>query len=113
MASHWVAEHPDSHVSGLAYLGFPLHAPGKVSSERAKHLTKIKIPQLFIQGTKDKLATFDLISEVIQSLINAKLHTIEEGDHSFKVPKRTGKTNEQVMEELADVIERWAVGQLN
>ncbi len=88
-------------VKGLVYFGFPLHAPGKPGTDRAAHLSDIPIPQLFLQGTRDKLAEFDLITEVCSKLDQAHLVKMEGGDHSFKTLKRSGISHEEVMEELA------------
>jgi predicted alpha/beta-hydrolase family hydrolase len=96
-------------VLGLAFLGFPLHAPGKPSSSRAEHLYQVNVPMLFLQGTRDEFAKLDLLTEVCERLASrATLHLIEEGDHSFKVPKKkTGRSADQVMAELADAIAEW------
>jgi predicted alpha/beta-hydrolase family hydrolase len=88
-------------VKGIIYFGFPLHAPGKPGMERAAHLSDIKIPQLFLQGTRDTLAKIDLISEVCENLKNATLIKIEGGDHSFKTLKKSGVTHEEAIEILA------------
>jgi len=88
-------------VKGIIYFGFPLHAPGKPGMERAAHLSDIKIPQLFLQGTRDTLAKIDLISEVCENLENATLIKIEGGDHSFKTLKKSGITYEEAIEMLA------------
>lgn len=97
------------NVKGIIFFGFPLHAPNKPSSDRAEHLYKVKIPMLFLQGTRDKLADLNLLKPVIKKLNNkAELHIIEGADHSFHVLKSSGKTNEQVIEELAETTSKWA-----
>jgi len=69
---------------------------------------------LFLQGTRDEFAQLDLLQEVVRKLGDrATLHVIEEGDHSFKVPKRTGKTENDVMLELAETVQQWATGLTN
>ena len=108
MCSWACAENPDMGVRGLIYWGFPLHAPGRPSSDRADHLLDIKIPMLFLQGSRDKLADLDLLKPVVEKTQLGELYIIEDGDHSFKVPKRTGKSNEQVLVELADKVREWA-----
>jgi predicted alpha/beta-hydrolase family hydrolase len=109
MTSTAQAEKPLPGVRGLAFLGFPLHPPGKPSVSRAEHLYQVQVPMLFLQGTRDEFAKLELITEVCQKLgPRATLHLIEEGDHSFKVPKRAGRTAEQVMAALADRIARFA-----
>ena len=105
MTSTAQAEKPLPGVRGLAFLGFPLHPPGKPSVSRAEHLYQVQVPMLFLQGTRDEFARLELITEVCEKLgPGATLQLIEEGDHSFKVPKRAGRTAEQVMESLADRI---------
>lgn len=109
MTSQAQAKDPLSGVRGLVFLGFPLHAPGRPGIERAEHLSAVQIPMLFLQGTRDEFAQLDLLQGVVSRLGNrATLHLVEEGDHSFKVPKRTGKTESDVMEDLAATIQQWA-----
>lgn len=91
-------------VAGLVFLGFPLHAPGKDGTERATHLSAIRVPMLFVQGTRDKLARFDLITEVVDDLPRGQIHVIDEGDHSFNVPKRSGRTKDEVWTDIADAV---------
>ncbi len=95
-------------VKGIVYYGFPLHAPGKPGTERAAHLSEIKIPQLFLQGTRDTLARFDLIEEVCKNLKTAQLVKMEGGDHSFKTLKRSGVTHEEAIKQLAEETARFA-----
>lgn len=95
-------------VRGLVFLGFPLHAPGNPSETRAKHLEDVAIPMLFLQGARDSLADVTLIRRVTDRLgLRATLHVVEGGDHSFKVPKRSGRSDGEVLDELASVIEAW------
>lgn len=109
MTSQAQAKDPLPGVRGLVFFGFPLHPPGRPGIERAEHLSAIGIPMLFLQGTRDEFATLDLLQGVVQRLgSRATLHLIEEGDHSFKVPKRTGKTESDILEELAITIQQWA-----
>lgn len=88
-------------VKGIVYYGFPLHPAGKPGTDRAAHLSAIKIPQLFLQGTRDTLAQFELIESVCQPLDQARLVKLEGGDHSFKTLKRSGITHEAMVEQLA------------
>jgi predicted alpha/beta-hydrolase family hydrolase len=109
MTSQAQAHQPLPGVRGLVFVGFPLHAPGRPGIERAEHLSAVQVPMLFLQGTRDEFATLELLQGVVDRLgERATLHLIEEGDHSFKVPKRTGKTERDVMEDLADTILNWA-----
>jgi len=108
MTSSAQAEEPLDGVGGLAFLGFPLHPPGKPSVSRAEHLFQVEIPLFFLQGARDEFAELDLLTGVCEKLgPRATLHVIEGADHSFKVPKRAGLTAEQVMAELADQIVEW------
>ncbi|HLZ45227.1 MAG TPA: alpha/beta family hydrolase [Gemmatimonadales bacterium] len=108
MTSQAQASQPMPGVRGLVFFGFPLHPPGKPGTNRADHLTAVDVPMLFLQGTRDEFAQPDLLRKVIDGLGDrASLHLIDDGDHSFKVPKRTGKTETDVMNELADTILKW------
>ena len=98
-------------VKGLAFLGFPLHAAKKPSTERAEHLARVEIPMLFLQGTRDGLADLGLLKPVIAALApKATLHQIEGGDHSFAVLKKSGRTNEEALTELLDTLAAWIDG---
>lgn len=88
MSSQYLAMHPESVVKGIVFYGFPLHPSGKPGTERAEHLKALKIPMLFLQGSKDTLATWDLIETVCQSLRKATLVRLEGADHSFKAGKK-------------------------
>lgn len=108
MTSQAQASEPMPGVRGLVFFGFPLHPPGRPATSRADHLTAIDVPMLFLQGTRDEFAQLDLLQQVVARLGNrATLHLIEDGDHSFKVPKRTGKSEADVMNELADAFQQW------
>jgi uncharacterized protein len=97
------------NVKGIIFFGFPLHAPGKPSSDRAEHLFKVNVPMLFLQGTRDQLADLNLLKPVIKKLKDkAELNIIEGADHSFHVLKSSGRTDEQVIEELAESGRVWA-----
>jgi uncharacterized protein len=96
-------------ISGLAFLGFPLHPPGKPGTSRAEHLDKVEAPMLFLQGTRDQFAQLDLITQVCSRLgSRATLHLVEGADHSFGVPSRSGRAAGSVIEELAEALVRWA-----
>ena len=91
-------------VSGLLFLGYPLHPPGKSSQLRDAHLYSLDLPMLFVSGTKDNLAERPLLEEVVRKLGHrATLHWIEDGDHSLQV-RRSGKSS---WPEAVDAIERW------
>jgi predicted alpha/beta-hydrolase family hydrolase len=108
MTSGAQAKVPLPGVRGLVFFGFPLHPPKNPGTSRAEHLSQVTVPMLFIQGTRDSLADLDLIRGVIGGLGGkAAIHVVEEGDHSFHVPKRSGKTDPQVLAELADVVRNW------
>jgi len=108
MTSQAQAKTPLSGVRGLAFLGFPLHPAGKPSRERAAHLADVRIPMLFIQGTRDKLAELDLLEPVVANLgERAKLHLVDAADHSFHVPARSGRNDRAAMEEVLDAVAAW------
>jgi predicted alpha/beta-hydrolase family hydrolase len=88
MTSQYLSTHTDVNVKGIIFFGFPLHASGKPSIDRAEHLQAVKVPMLFLQGTKDTLAQWDLIEQVCASLKKAKLVKLEGADHSFKAGKQ-------------------------
>jgi predicted alpha/beta-hydrolase family hydrolase len=95
-------------VRGLVFLGFPLHAAGRPSRERGAHLADVDLPMLFLQGTRDKLADLDLLRPLCADLgPRATLHVVDGGDHSFHVPKRSGRSDADALDELADRIESW------
>src|SRR6201987_2693782 len=108
MTSQAQAKAPLDGVRGLAFFGFPLHAAGQPSSERADHLADVKIPRLFLQGTNDKLAELDLLKPVVKTLgARATLHLFEAADHSFHVPARSGRKDADVMTEMLDSFAAW------
>lgn len=108
MTSQAQGKVPLAGVRGLVFLGFPLHPAGKPSSERAKHLAEVKIPLLFLQGTRDALAELDLLEPVVKGLgARATLHLVQEADHSFHVLKRSGRNDREVMTELLDAFAGW------
>jgi predicted alpha/beta-hydrolase family hydrolase len=97
-----------SSVRGLAFLGFPLHPAGKPSSDRAKHLADVRVPMLFLQGTRDSLAEVALLEPVVQRLgPSATLHLVDGADHSFHVLARSGRNDCEVMNEILDVFASW------
>ncbi len=107
MGSHLVAEQPDLGVKGLIYFGFPLHAPGRNSKDRASHLSLIAIPQLFLQGTRDALADIQLIREVVLDQQNAKLVQFEQADHSFKASRDAPFNTKEIFDQLVEESVRW------
>jgi predicted alpha/beta-hydrolase family hydrolase len=111
MTAYAAAEKPLREVRGLAFLGFPLHPPRSPATERWEPMPRVGVPMLFLQGTNDALAELGLLRPLIAALAPpTTLHTIEGGDHSFKVTRKaTGRTMKEVMAELADVLARWAL----
>lgn len=101
MSSQYMSTHPESSVKGIIFYGFTLHAIGKPSTDRAAHLKNVKVPMLFLQGTRDALARLDLIELVCSSLPKAILIKIEGADHSFKA----GKIN--TTEILSKATDQW------
>jgi predicted alpha/beta-hydrolase family hydrolase len=96
-------------VKGLVFFGFPLHPPNRPGTKRAEHLAKVNVPMLFLQGTRDTLADLTLLRPICEELgPRATLHVIPEGDHSFHVLKKAGKTDAEVIKELAETTAAWA-----
>jgi predicted alpha/beta-hydrolase family hydrolase len=109
MTSTAASQHPLDQVRGLVFFGFPLHPPGQPSIKRADHLAKVTVPMLFLQGTRDTFAGLDLLRPVCAKLGRvATLHVIESADHSFHVLKSSGKTDAEVLHELAQTTSTWA-----
>jgi predicted alpha/beta-hydrolase family hydrolase len=114
MTSTAASKEPLPNVKGIIFFGFPLHAPNKPSSDRAEHLFRVNVPMLFLQGTRDKLADLTLLKPICKKLKEkAELHIIEGADHSFHVLKSSGKTDEQIIEELAKTASGWMIGYMN
>jgi len=111
MTSTAQAGEPLPGVRGLVFLGFPLHPPGRPGNERAEHLTQVQIPMLFLQGTRDDFADLKLLRPLVKRLgTRARLHLVDGGDHSFKVLKKSGRTEADVMTELVRAIVEWTDG---
>jgi predicted alpha/beta-hydrolase family hydrolase len=101
MTSQRTARECPAFLRGIVFFGFPLHAPGKPGIERAAHLNEIKIPMLFLQGTRDALANIKLMDEVCSALPASAVIKFEGADHSFRVPKRN------LIPELAFQTHKW------
>jgi predicted alpha/beta-hydrolase family hydrolase len=106
MTSQAQAAAPLDGVRGLAFLGFPLHAPGKPSDERGAHLAEVHVPMLFLQGTRDDFARMELLRP-LTGQVGATLRVFEDADHSFHVPARSGRKDADVLAELLDVLAGW------
>lgn len=108
MTSLALAERPHPGIRGLVFFGFPLHAPGRRDASRAAHLAALGLPMLFLQGTRDHLADRALIGALVADLgPAASLHLIEGADHGFHMLKRSGRSDEEVLDELADRASSW------
>ncbi len=94
-------------AAGLVYYGYPLVAIGKSEPRPTDHLERIQAPQLFFAGTRDRLGPTDLIQDTAKSLPNASVTVVDDGDHSFKVPKRAGKSNDEVLGEIVVATTDW------
>jgi predicted alpha/beta-hydrolase family hydrolase len=113
MTSQAQALTPLPHVRGIVFLGFPLHPPKEPSEARAKHLFEIGIPMLFLQGTRDAFAEVALLQTVIARLANtASLSLFQDADHSYHVPARTGRKDEEVRGDLMKTLAAWIDGVL-
>jgi uncharacterized protein len=108
MTSQAQAAAPLPGVRGLAFLGFPLHPAKRPSDARAQHLFDVRIPMLFLQGKRDELADVELIGQTAKRLgERATLHLLQDADHSFHVPARSGRTDGDVRREMMDVLVAW------
>ena len=108
MTSQAQAKAPLDGVTGLAFFGFPLHPAGKPSADRADHLAEVRIPMLFLQGTRDALADLSLLKPVVKGLGNkATLYLAEGADHSFHVLKSSGRNDREVLAEILDALAAW------
>lgn len=108
MTSQAQSEEPLPNVRGLVFFAWPLHPSGKPGTDRAEHLAKVKVPMLFLQGTADTLAETPLLKPVVAGLGNrAKLHLIENADHAFHVPAKSGRKDPEVLDEILDVARDW------
>lgn len=108
MTSQAQAISPLPGVRGLVFLGFPLHPAGQPSDERAVHLFDVRIPMLFLQGTRDELADLSLVKALAERLgARATLRLFQDADHSFHVPARTGRKDSEIRGEMADALAAW------
>ena len=99
---------PHASVSGIVLFGFPLHPAGKPGTSRAEHLADVPHPQLYLQGTRDRLADLELLRPVLEGLgERAELHVVEGADHGFHVLVRSGRTDDEVLDELAHTAADW------
>ena len=95
-------------MRGLVFLGFPLHPAGRPSDERAEHLSAVQVPMLFLQGTRDELAELSLLRPAIDRLgAPATLRLLQDADHSFHVPARSGRKDADVRGEMLDALAAW------
>jgi hypothetical protein len=108
MTSQAQAAAPLAGVRGLVFLGFPLHPAGRPSAERGQHLFEVQVPMLFLQGTRDALAALDELQPLCKALgKRATLKLVQDADHSFHVPARTGRKDAQVRSEMLDALAEW------
>jgi len=104
-----VAASGSQGARGLVFLGYPLHPPGRPDKLRSEHLSRIGLPMLFVQGSRDSFGTPDELRPILESLRpQPLLHVIAEGDHSFKVPKKGVLSQKQVYESVLDEVARWS-----
>ena len=112
MTSGAQAAAPLPGVRGLVFFAFPLHLAGKPSVERAAHLAQVEVPMLFVSGTKDALATLDLLQGVVEGLRpRATLQLIDDADHAFHVPAKTGRKDDVVLAEALAQAAEWIAAQ--
>ena len=106
IASH-IASQGCPGLSGVFFLGYPLHPPGAPEKRRDAHLPLIQEPMLFVQGSRDAFGTSDEIDALLPSLKRATLHVVPDGDHSFKVRARAGLKPDQVLDSIMDTVAEW------
>lgn len=112
MASHLAAQGED--VAGLLLLGYPLHPPNKPEKMRDAHLGDIRIPSLFVQGTRDPLCDLKLLKKALKKMgPRATLHVVDGGDHSLVVPKSTGRSRAEIIEEVGAAVDAWVAAHLD
>lgn len=108
MTSQAQAASPLPGVKGLVFVGFPLHAAGKPGDERANHLFDVKVPMLFLQGSRDELADLSLLAPIVERLgPRATLHIVDQADHSFHVPARSGRNDAEARAGMLDAMVAW------
>jgi uncharacterized protein len=109
MTSTAASESPLDGVGGLVFFAFPLHQPGKPDTKRAEHLGAVTVPMLFLSGTRDDLASLELLQPVCKKLgKRATLHLLDTADHGFRTLKRSRKSEEDVFLEMARIVREWA-----
>jgi uncharacterized protein len=109
MTSHAAAQSLLDGVRGLVFYGFPLHPPNRPGTNRADHLPKVSVPMLFLQGTRDTFADLKLLRPICEKLEpRATLHVIDNADHSFHMPKSSGRSDAEVLKELVETTVGWA-----
>ncbi len=96
-----------STLAGIVCLGYPLHPPGRPERRRTAHLPQIPCPLLIVQGSRDGFGTPAALQPIVEGLPNAALHVVDGGDHSFKVPKRSGRPQDTVHAAVQDEVVRW------
>lgn len=108
MTSQAQAQSPLPGVAGLVFLAFPLHPAGRPGTDRAAHLREVRVPMLFLQGTRDELADLALLRPLVEGLgARATLHLLQDADHSFHVPARSGQKDSDSRAEALDALSGW------
>ena len=114
MTSLAAAQKPLLGVRGLIFFGFPLHAPGRPGAERGQHLLQIKVPMLFLQGSRDSLTELKLLQPLCAKLgKRAEMFVVEGADHSFHMLKSSGRSDSEVLKEVVQKASSWMEGGLD
>ena len=108
MTSQAAADEPLDGVRGLVFFGFPLHPAGSPAIARGAHLSRVSVPMLFLQGTRDKLAELDLLRPLVAKLPHATMNVYEGADHSFHLLKSAGRTDDELLSEMVRAVAEWA-----
>jgi predicted alpha/beta-hydrolase family hydrolase len=108
IATQVVAANPELDVTGVVLLGYPLHPPGRPETLRAAHLDAVRRPMLFVQGSRDAFGTPSELAPFLTPLgPSSRLHVVDGGDHSLKIPTRDPAAQAAVHAEVQDAIVRW------
>jgi hypothetical protein len=108
MTSQAQGQSPLPGVRALVFLGFPLHPPGKPSDKRGEHLFEVRVPMLFLQGSRDDFADMGLLRSLVERLgARATLTAIPDADHSFHVPARSGRSDAEVLADIPGILAGW------
>jgi predicted alpha/beta-hydrolase family hydrolase len=108
VATHLVAR--GFACAGVVLLGYPLHPAGKKERLRDAHLPSVQVPMLFLSGTRDDLCDLDLLRPVLTRVTRARLHVLDDGDHSLEVRVASGRSKQAALDEVVEVVAGFLLG---